>query len=251
MSRVGFIGTGHIAAPMARLLAREGHEVVVSERNAEVAADLAASGLGIKIADNQGVVDASEIVFLCLRPAVWADVVAPLSFQSTQKIVSVMAGVALAELAKACAPASEISATLPYGFLEHGGCPLPVAGDPSVMQDLFGSTNIVIPQENEQALSYHFSTSSLASGVLGLMEASTDWLTEKLGDADKAEVFVSNMVFGILRELDKSKAGVLREERQTLASPNTLNLQMYEGLAETFDSMPEIHDKILKSMEAS
>ena len=251
MSRIGFIGTGHIAAPMARLLAREGHKVVVSERNAQVAADLAASGLGITVASNQAVVDASEVVFLCLRPAVWADVVAPLTFQSDQKIVSVMAGVPLAELAVNCAPATEISATLPYGFLENGGCPLPVAGDPSVMQRLFGNTNIVISQKDEAALSYHFSTSSLASGVLGLMEASTDWLAEKLGDADKAEVFVSNMVFGILRELDKSKAGVLREERQTLASPNTLNLQMYEGLAETFKSMPEIHEKILKSMEAS
>ncbi|MEM7243561.1 MAG: NAD(P)-binding domain-containing protein [Pseudomonadota bacterium] len=251
MSRVGFIGTGHIAAPMARLLAREGHEVVVSERNAEVAADLAASRLGIKVASNQGVVETSEVVFLCLRPAVWADVVTPLTFHADQKIVSVMAGVPLAELADACAPASEISATLPYGFLEHGGCPLPVAGDPTVMQDLFGATNIVIPQANEEALSYHFSASSLASGVLGLMETSTDWLADKLDDADKAEVFVSNVVFGILRELDKTKAGVLRDERQALASPNTLNLQMYEGLAETFKSMPEIHEKILKSMEAS
>ena len=119
------------------------------------------------------------------------------------------------------------------------------------MQELFGATNIVIPQTDEQALSYHFSASSLASGVLGLMEASTDWLAEKLDDPDKAEIFVSNVIFGILRELDKSKAGALRTERKALASPNTLNLQMYEGLADTFAGMPEIHEKILKSMGSS
>ena len=251
MKKIGFIGTGHIAAPMARLLAREGHEVVVSERNADVAAELAAAGLGIKVEPNQAVVDASEVVFLCLRPAVWAEVVEPLTFKADQKIVSVMAGVPLAELAAACAPASEISATLPYGFLENGGCPLPVAGDPAVMQALFGATNIVIPQRDEQALSYHFSASSLASGVLGLMEESTNWLAEKLDDPEEAEIFVSNVIFGILRELDKSKAGVLKAEREALASPSTLNLQMYEALAETFASMPQIHEKILKSMGAS
>lgn len=36
--RIGFLGTGHIAAPMARALARDGHTVTVSERNAETAA---------------------------------------------------------------------------------------------------------------------------------------------------------------------------------------------------------------------
>ena len=71
MSRVGFLGTGHIAAPMARALARAGHEVTVSRRSDSVSADLAASGLGINVAENAGVLEASEIVFLCLRPAVW------------------------------------------------------------------------------------------------------------------------------------------------------------------------------------
>ena len=66
---VGFLGTGHIAAPMARLVARAGHRVTVSQRNHETARALAKSGLGIGVADNQGVLDSSDIIFICLRPA--------------------------------------------------------------------------------------------------------------------------------------------------------------------------------------
>ena len=64
---VGFIGTGHIAAPMARNLARKGHKVVVSERNSEVSDALIAARLGITKGGNQAVIDASDVVFLCLR----------------------------------------------------------------------------------------------------------------------------------------------------------------------------------------
>ena len=67
MSAIGFIGTGHIAAPMARHLAAKSHEIFVSERNLETAADLENS-IGATVLSNQEVLDASEIIFLCLRP---------------------------------------------------------------------------------------------------------------------------------------------------------------------------------------
>ena len=69
MSRIGFIGTGHIAAPMVRFLAERGHEITVSERNAETAQALRACH-GVSIATNQDVLDRSDIVFLCVRPHV-------------------------------------------------------------------------------------------------------------------------------------------------------------------------------------
>lgn len=251
MSRVGFIGTGHIAAPMARALARNGHKVTVSERNAEVAAELAASGLGIEVASNQAVIDASDTVFLCLRPAIRADVLAPLTFRADQAVISVMAGVALADIAAACAPVTRISATIPYGFIENGGCPLPVAGDPAPLQALFGSDNPVLPQAEEAFLRHHFAASTLASALLGLLETGTNWLADKTGDPKGAEVYVANLAAGLLRDMDRSDAGHLAAEKAALATPNTLNLQMVEGLARAraFDALPALLDQIFASME--
>ncbi|MFZ5964393.1 NAD(P)-binding domain-containing protein [Thalassococcus sp. BH17M4-6] len=251
MAAIGFIGTGHIAAPMARALARAGHSVTVSERNADVADALVGAGLGIAKAANQQVVDASDTVFLCLRPAVWNSVVTPLSFRSQQQIVSVMAGVALDDIAATCAPVTRISATIPYGYIENGGCPLPVGGEPSAVQALFGDRNPVLPQRSEAALNVHFAASTMTSAALGQLIAATEWLADQTGDADAAEVYVANLVSGFLASLPKDAAGGLARERAALATPDTLNLQMVEGLrdAGAFDSLGPVLSAILASMD--
>lgn len=251
MSRVGFLGTGHIAAPMARALARKGHTVTVSERNAETAAALVAAGLGITSAPNQAVIDASDVVFVCLRPAVWAEALHGLSWRADQQIVSVMAGVSLVEIAALCAPVTDLSVTIPIGFVEFGGCPLPVAGNPSALMDLFGDDNPILPQTSEAALTDHFAASTLLSGVLAFMETGAGWLAAQTGDAKQAEIYVSNLVAGFLRDVPKTKAGDMAAAKWALASPGTLNLQMVEGLqnAQSHAALPDILSKISASME--
>lgn len=250
MPTIGFLGIGHIAAPMARALARDGHAVIVSERSADVAAALVNAGLGITKARNQEVVDCADIVFLCLRPAVWHAVTASLTFRAGQQIVSVMAGVPLADIAAACAPARDISVTIAYGYIENGGCPLPVAGDPSALRTLFGGTNPILPQRDAAALRHHFAASTLTTAALSLLMASSDWLATQTGDRDAAEVYVANLVSGFLANLPKERAGQLAAERASLATPNTLNLQMVEALAQggVFDSLPAILTGISNSM---
>lgn len=251
MSRVGFLGAGHIAAPMARALARAGHNVTVSRRNEAVSAELVASGLGIMVAENAEVVAQSDIVLLCLRPAVWAEVVCDLPFRADQKIISVMAGVPMAEIATACAPVTEISVTIPYGFIETGGCPLPVAGNPAAVQALFGADNPVLPQSEEAALNHHFAASTMVAAALGLLEQGTKWLAESTGAPEAAEIYVSNLVTGVLNGLSRDHAGELHAEKMALATPNTLNLQMVDGLAArgAFEGLPDILSSISASME--
>ncbi len=112
MTHVGFLGTGHIAAPMARALATRRHSVIVSSRNESVSAALASEHDSISVADNQEVLDHSEVVILSLRAQVAQEVLPRLAFRSDQTLISVMAGVTLAELAELCAPASQISLTI-------------------------------------------------------------------------------------------------------------------------------------------
>jgi pyrroline-5-carboxylate reductase len=230
MSRVGFLGTGHIAAPMARALARKGHAITVSERNAEVAADLADAGLGIVVAPNQQVLDASDAVIVSLRPAVWQTVMPGLNFRADHAVLSVMAGVPLEALAAACAPATNLSIFLPLGFVEQGGCPLPVLGDPAALTALFGADNPVLPVADAAALTAHFAASTSVSAVLVAMQAAMDWLADRTGDADGAEVYVSNLIAGYLRALDKAAAGDLARDLAGLASPNTLNRRMVDAM---------------------
>jgi len=229
MSAVGFIGTGHIAAPMARFLAARGHEVIVSERSADVAARLAEGGV-IRIAPNQSVLDACETVFLCLRPQIAPDVLGGLAFRPDHAIVSVMAGVPRAQLEQICAPAANFTQTIPLGFLETGGCPLPAYPDAKVLADLFEPDNPVFPVASEQALNLHFAICALVPGVLEVLATGAKWLGTATGDPDSAAFYTQQLMAGFLSSLPKGRDGQLADERDALATEGTLSLQMVEAL---------------------
>lgn len=229
MSRLGFIGTGHIAAPMVRFLAGRGHEITVTERGRETSSALRASH-GVTVADPQAVVDASDVVFLCVRPQHAAEALEGLTFRAEQRIVSVMAAVPEAELQRLCAPARGFVQTIPLGFLEKGGCPLAAYGDAALLAELFEPENPVIEVASEAALNAHFAICALVPGMLDLMATGADWLGEATGDRDAAERYTKELMSGFLAAMDKGGAGRLAEARDALATEGTLSLQMTDGL---------------------
>ncbi len=229
MSRIGFIGTGHIAAPMVRFLAAKGHDVTVSERNAETAAALA-KGVGIRVAPNQQVLDESDIVFLCVRPGVAEKVLEPLVFRAGQQVISAMASVSLAQLKSLCAPAIDIIRTMPVGFLEVGGCPLPAYPDGDLLDALFEPENPVITLPDEAAFNYHSAIATFISGMLDMMSTSAGWLARKTGDALTAEFYTTQLLSGFLNAMPKNNAGQIDRELNALATPGSLSLQMKTDL---------------------
>ncbi|EEE37676.1 putative pyrroline-5-carboxylate reductase [Rhodobacteraceae bacterium KLH11] len=228
MSRIGLIGTGHIAAPIARFLASKGHELCVTERNAQIVSDLKAE-LGLRVGTAQDVIDTSDIVFLCLRPRIAAEVLGPLTFRPDQQIVSVMAGISTNHLKTLCAPASDFVQTIPLGFLQSGGCPLAAYGNDRLLAALFEPENPVVKVEDEGALNAHFAICAMVPGVLDLMATGAEWLANETGDRDRAEFYTAQLMSGFLSAMDKS-AGQLAEERDALATEGTLSLQMTQSL---------------------
>lgn len=228
MSRIGFIGTGHIAAPMVRHLAGKGHDVTVTHRSRAVSSQLAET-IGVDVADPQTVVDKSEIVFLCLRPH-QIDALTPVSFREGQQIVSAMAGVSTSQLSKLCAPARDFVQFIPLGYLETGGCPLAAFGNTSALSELFSPENPVVPVSSEAALNAHFAICAMVPGILDLLATGSEWLAEQTGDPDKAEFFSSQLTAGFLDAMEKGSSGRLSQERDALATEGTLSLQMVDAL---------------------
>jgi pyrroline-5-carboxylate reductase len=244
MRRIGFIGTGHIAAPMVRFLATRGHAVTVSQRNAEVAQALAASH-GVTVTDNQAVVDASEIVFLCVRPHLAPQVLAELSFRAEHQVVSVMAGISLARLARACAPATDFTVTIPLGFVEKGGCPLACCPNAGVLEPLFAPDNPVVAVADEAAFIKHFAVCAFVPGVLDLMTTASDWLGAQTGNMDAAARYTRQLLMGFLAALPEGGAELLPQERDALATEGTLSLQMTKALRDG-----RAHDTLTEALSA-
>ncbi|QEW21682.1 pyrroline-5-carboxylate reductase [Marinibacterium anthonyi] len=244
MSAIGFIGTGHIAAPMARFLAAKGHQVHVTARSQQMSAALAADH-GAIIAPPQEIVDACDIVFACLRPALAKDVLAPLTFRADQAVVSVMAGVAADTLARLCAPVTRFVQTIPLGVLEHGGCPLAAYGDDALLAGLFAPENPVVKVTSEAALNAHFAICAMVPGMLDLALTGADWLARHSGDRDAAGFYTAQLVSGFLASIDKRSPHAMAAERDALATPNTLSLKMVETLRASGG-----HDALLDGLAA-
>lgn len=226
MTHVGFLGTGHIAAPMARALATRRHSVIVSRRNESVSAALASEHDSISVADNQEVLDHSEVVILSLRAQVAQEVLPRLAFRSDQTLISVMAGVTLAELAELCAPATHISLTIPLSFIEAGGCPLPVFPASAELEALFGPENPVLTVSSEVALAQYFAAATMVPVTLALLGRAADWLGDHTGDRRVAEIYVATLIAGALRELPKDGGGRFVEAVQGLATEGGLSAQI-------------------------
>lgn len=230
MARVGFIGTGEITAAMVRGLAGQGHEILVSPRNAERAAELAAAFPEVTIAPNSAVVAGSDVVFLCLMARVVDEVLAGLPFRAGQSVISVMVDVPLKQLREVCAPASDIAITIPLPPIATGGCPLPVYPASAALESLFGARNTIMPLRDEVALNAHLGVSALCSPLLDQMLTATGWLAGFTGNAGQAEAYVTAMIRGYLPE--QVQGGEMAAALQSLSTEGGLNATLRRAMVQ-------------------
>lgn len=229
MARVGFIGTGEIAAAIVRGLSGLGHEILVSDRNAATAARLADEVEGLKVLPNAEVVAGAEVVFLCLLAPVAVNVLPGLPFRAGQSVISVMVDLPLARLHGLCAPATDIAIAIPLPPIAGGGCPIPVYPASPMLDALFGGRNIVLPQRDESALNAHLGACALCSPLLEQMLTATTWLAGFTGDPDGAEAYVSAMIRAYLPE--NPGGGHVAEALRKLSTEGGLNATLRAAMS--------------------
>ncbi len=229
--RVGFIGTGEIAAAMVEGLSGRGHDLIVSERNTLMATELAGRFSDVQIAANTEVVAGSDIVFLCLMADVARDVLGTLPWRGDQAVISVMVDVPLAELATLCAPASDIALTIPLSAVATGRSVLPCHPDSDALRALFGESDAIIAVPTEAGLNAHFAASALSAPLLDLMQTGARWLAAQTGDAEGAETYVAGVFAGFLRQMSVQGAD-FGQLLDGLATEGGLNATMKQQMAD-------------------
>jgi pyrroline-5-carboxylate reductase len=227
--RVGFLGTGEIAAAMVRGLAGQGHSILVSPRNAATAASLAAEVAEVRVAANAEVVAGSDVVFLCLLARVAEAVLPGLPFRADQSVISVMVDAPLHRLRPLCAPATDIAVAIPLPPVARGGCPLPVYPRSAVLERLFGARNPVIALPSESAINAHLGVSAICSPILDQLLAAAGWLAAQTGDHAAAEAYVAAMIRCYLPE--RAAAGDLAEALRRLSTEGGLNATLRAAMA--------------------
>jgi len=244
---IGFLGTGRIAAPMVKALARNGHQVLVTERSRRMSQDLARELDHVSVRSNRDVVDGSEVVVICLRAAVARQELAALPFRPEHKVISVMAEIGLEELAGLIGETRELCVTIPMPFIDAGGCPLAVYPQSPVLTALFGGENTIIPVPSEAALRPHFAATAVTSTLLKELIVARDWLARHTGSREAAERYMLLLESGYLHALAEAGGG-LDDAVGHLATAGGLNAQLLAHMeaAGTMEALEQGLDALLK-----
>lgn len=178
--RTGIIGAGHLAGYLLEGFHKRnpGGQVLVSDRNPGRAANLADKWGARTVAGNQALVSASDLVILAVRPQDALPACRALAFRAGQIVASAVAGLALAELEPAVAPARAVR-VMPISSAALNGSPtLVFPGHPAVVEGFSPLGRVhVLPDEAG------FTAASVIAAFYGWMYALADetiaWSVER------------------------------------------------------------------------
>ncbi|MBS1883895.1 MAG: NAD(P)-binding domain-containing protein [Actinobacteria bacterium] len=210
---IGFVGSGSMAAALARGLAGEVDGMLFSDSGSGRAAALAAE-LGGEALANQEVAARADVIVLAVKPAA-LDAVAP-SLQGAGEIVSVLAATPLARLREAF-PGARILRTMPNVGVEVRKGVICAAGEasPRVRAALERIAHVVEIEEDDF---------DGATAVMACAPAYVALAAEAIGDAGAADGLDPELARELIVETTAGTAELLRlrhpaDVRRAVASP--------------------------------
>lgn len=192
--RIGVIGCGTIARAAVEGIVEDGHDITVSERSVHHSSSLAEAHGNVRIADNQGVVDASDVLFLGLMADVAPDVLGPLAFREGQVAISFMAGASLEEADALVRPARVVAQMMPFPGIARGGTPIMMCGDTKIVTEIFGARNSIYPVRDADEMAAYLCAQAVLSPVARMVSDAAVWLGERVADEAQGEAFLRELV---------------------------------------------------------
>jgi pyrroline-5-carboxylate reductase len=192
--RIGVLGTGTIATAVVRGIATAHDQITVSVRNAQNAQTLAQEFNSVCVANNQTVLDQSDVILLGLMAQDAPEILSVLRFRSDQLVISMMAGATLSELAPHVAPARAAAIMVPFPGIAAGESPVIAQGDIGLVGNVVTSANTVHAVQTDDELSAYLCAQAVLSPVACLVDDAAKWLGTRVSDPDTAQAFIRQLV---------------------------------------------------------
>lgn len=202
--RLGVIGTGTIATAAMRGIAGDGHQITVSRRSAANAQALARDFANVAVADNQTVLDESDVIFVALLAGDAPQILRALRFRSDQRVITLMTGITPDEVAALVAPARVEAQMLPFPAVANGGSPILVLGAPDLVRTLFGARNQVFALPDAAEMDAYLCAQALLSPVARMVADAAGWLGGRVTDGAQAEAFLRVLIASSLADLESN-----------------------------------------------
>jgi len=210
---VGFVGSGSMAAAMARGWAGKFEGMLFSDSGSGRAGELAAE-LGGEAVPNSVIGERADLVVLAVKPAKLADAAAELG---AAKVVVSLLGATSLEAVAAAFPGSEVHRVMPNVAVEVGRGVLCVSGPPSpVVREKLGLLGHVVELPDSEF--------DAATAVMGCAPAYLALAVEAIADAGAADGLDEDLARELVVETAVGTAELLRarhpaDVRRAVASP--------------------------------
>lgn len=234
--RLGFLGTGTITEAIVTGLGSvpgDPHPILLSPRNARVAAGLAARYANVRVcATNQEVLDGSELVVLAVRPQDAEAVLSTLRFSAQHQIVSLIAGYSVERLRPLVAPAAAPSRAVPLPSVAHRRSPIAIYPPGGAAATLLAPLGQLSPVEVEAQLSAFNAVTSTMAAYFGFVGRIADWLARQGVPAQQAREYMALVYIGLAEAGLEASLKTYDELATAHSTPGGLNEQLLRHLRE-------------------
>lgn len=177
---VGFIGVGTITEAVVTGICEAGLpdlSICLSPRSLDRSRGLSERYPAVEVAaDNQQVLERSELIFLAVRPQDAGAILGALSFRRNQRVVSFIATMSSAEIRRLVRPAEFLGRVAPVPPVARRTGPIAMCPPNRELADFLAPIGTVIEVSDEAQLDAFFSVSALMAPYFELLESVSAWL---------------------------------------------------------------------------
>jgi pyrroline-5-carboxylate reductase len=253
--KLGFVGCGTITSAMVTGLcsARDAGAIIVSPRNAKVAADLAFRFANVQIAPtNQAVLDACDVVVLAVRPQIAPAVLSELRFRPDHTVLSLIASLPLGHVRSLTTPATGVTRAVPLPSVALRQGPTALYPPSQPIKALFDALGTAIELDDEDEFDAFATATATMASFFSFASTVSVWMTRNGVAPENARTYVGAMLRG-LAETSLATPGrdfaALAGEHQT---PGGLNEQVLKLITRdgSFVELDRALDAVLKRLRA-
>lgn len=252
---IGIIGTGAIAEAVVIGFCNKAdppRKIVLSPRNKQRAKQLAERFSNIEIGrDNQAVIEASDLVFLAVRPQVADEVLKGLAFTAEQQVVSFIAGYSITQLKGLIESARTVVRMIPLPALARHEGPIIMSPPSQELAELFQGLGSLVQVKQEDQLETLCALTGLMAPYFGLLDQCVDWLTRKGIDKSKAINFVGALFETLGRTPRDSTKQDFSQVASEHATPQGFNEQALRELTQLgwYGNVSDVLDLLRRRLE--
>lgn len=249
---IGVIGVGSIASAIVSGLCSGGgpQDILLSPRNPQKAASLAASFPGVRVAEsNEAVAREFSVVLLCLRPSD-AGLLRGLPFGKEASIISVMAGISIAELRELIGPVRSIARAIPLTSVAGRRGVTPVYPFIEPARSLFAQLGTVVDVADESSFNLFSASTATIAAHFAYLGRISDWLTARGIASLGARQYVAAMFGEVSRSLQGANPDFQQLAKEH-ATPGGINERFAQIMTEqgVWDAVDGGLDQIRRRLE--